>query len=486
MAIRYRFFFFYFNLFILSGVPVYAADRLDIVTLHNGDIYNGAVAETHFILDTDYGVVRIPYGMMAKLQWIEDTDTVRLSTQTGDIYTGELQQDELTVLRTLDTTLPIDVADIKEIKFNKKVYRNKHFAPDLVHTNSGDFFLARITSGELLLKQEQSIHLINRDDIHLIDCDSDDGEQFISARVILNSGQEVTGRLISRKISVESRFGDKLSLDYKDLQSVAISVSYINNDRPQRVFQQHSVSARRLQDRLRGEGLAPSMVILRGGQYERGDLSGDGDFDEQTVQKMSLKPFAIGIYEVTFEEYDRFARSNSVPLPDDEGWGRDKRPVVNVSWEQAIAYTDWLSRQTGKKYRLPTDAEWEYAARAGSRTRFWWGDELLAQRANCEGCGSLWDGNKTVSVGRFKANDFGLFDTAGNVFEWVEDCWQDQFGNTPEDGMAVAKPGCGKRVIRGGAWSFPVKEIRSSNRWRDFPSRSSDDTGFRVVRELQR
>ena len=105
-------------------------------------------------------------------------------------------------------------------------------------------------------------------------------------------------------------------------------------------------------------------------------------------------------------------------------------------------------------------------------------------RANCEGCGSLWDGEKTAPVGRFSANAFGLHDTAGNVFEWVADCYHNTFEHAPANGAALDKPGCGKRVIRGGAWSFPPKEIRSANRWRDFPARRSDDTGFRVVREI--
>ena len=169
----------------------------------------------------------------------------------------------------------------------------------------------------------------------------------------------------------------------------------------------------------------------------------------------------------------------------DQAWGRGNRPVINVSWLEAQAYVDWLSAQTGQPYRLPSDAEWEYAHRAGATTRFPWGDDSGQARANCEGCGSIWDGDKSAPRGRFEANAFGLYDTAGNVFEWVADCFTDRFSSAPADGSPVDKPGCGKRVIRGGAWSFPPHEIRSANRWRDFPSRRSDDTGFRLALDLK-
>ncbi|HHH38883.1 MAG TPA: formylglycine-generating enzyme family protein [Sedimenticola sp.] len=239
-----------------------------------------------------------------------------------------------------------------------------------------------------------------------------------------------------------------------------------------------------IRDRLRDGTPGPEMIALRGGTFRRGDLQGDGDGDEQPPRELNLRPFAIGLYEVTFEAYDRFCESSGRDLPDDAGWGRGRRPVVNVSWNDAVAYADWLSGQTGQRYRLPTDAEWEYAARAGTRHRFWWGDDVGAAHANCAGCGSLWDSVMTSPVGSFDPNPFGLHDTAGNVFEWVADCWNDTFENAPADGAALIKPDCGIRVIRGGAWSFPPKEVRSANRWRDFQPRTSDDTGFRLVREL--
>ena len=153
------------------------------------------------------------------------------------------------------------------------------------------------------------------------------------------------------------------------------------------------------------------MVKLPLDEYRRGDIQGDGDRDELPVSKVTIvRPIAVSRYEVTFDEYDLFAGVTGRQLPHDQGWGAGRRPVINVSWEDAVAYADWLSGQTGKRYRLPTEAEWEYAARAGSETAYWWGDEVGDGRANCDGCGSEWDDEKTAPVGSFQANRFGLYD----------------------------------------------------------------------------
>ncbi len=169
----------------------------------------------------------------------------------------------------------------------------------------------------------------------------------------------------------------------------------------------------------RAQTEGPTMVEIPAGSFRMGDLQGDGDPDEVPVHIVRIqKPFAIGRYEVTFDEYDQFASVTKRKLPNDRGWGRGRRPVINISWQDAVEYTKWLSEQTGKRYRLPTEAEWEYAARGGKETTYWWGKDLLKGTANCNGCGSQWDGEQTAPVGSFKPNPFGLYDTAGNVWEW--------------------------------------------------------------------
>ena len=161
-------------------------------------------------------------------------------------------------------------------------------------------------------------------------------------------------------------------------------------------------------------------------------------------------PFALSTHEVTFEDYDRFTHPNEV---NDQGWGRGRRPVINVSWDEAKDYVEWLSSETGATYRLPSEAEWEYAARAGTANKYSWGNEIGANRANCQNdhCGDQW--KRTAPVGSFPPNGFGLYDMHGNVWEWVEDCWNGSYAGAPADGDAWRSGDCAKRVLRGGSWN---------------------------------
>ena len=204
------------------------------------------------------------------------------------------------------------------------------------------------------------------------------------------------------------------------------------------------------------KGTPPEMVVLRPGSVRMGDIQGSSDKKyEVPVRTVKIqKSFALGRFEVTFEEYDQFAKAANRQLPNDHGWGREHRPVINVSWQDAAEYAKWLSEQTGKRYRLPTEAEWEYAARGGNETAYWWGNDFVKGMANCRGCGSQWD-KQTAPVGSFKPNAFGFYDTAGNVWEWVEDCWHDNYNGAPTDGSAWNETGggnCNQRLMRGGSW----------------------------------
>lgn len=218
-----------------------------------------------------------------------------------------------------------------------------------------------------------------------------------------------------------------------------------------------------------------------------GDIQDGRDKSAQPVRLVRIqKPLAVGRYEVTFEDYDKFAQATGRLLPNDGGGGRGRQPVINFSWDDAVEYGKWLSTQTGKRYRLPTEAEWEYAARGGQETNFWWGNEMKSGMANCLGCGSQWDNKVTAPVGSFQPNPFGLYDTAGNVWEWVEDCDHDDYKGAPTDGSAWKKEvggNCYLRVFRGGAWNYGAKGLRSSFRGRGDPGNKSATIGFRLVRE---
>ena len=187
----------------------------------------------------------------------------------------------------------------------------------------------------------------------------------------------------------------------------------------------------------------PQMVVVPAGRFRMGDVSGAGASDEKPVHDVILAaPFAVGKYEVTFAEWDAcVAAGGCKHRPEDEGWGRGSRPVIDVSWEDTQQYVGWLSRETGKPYRLLSEAEWEYVARAGTTTKYPWGDDIGTNRANCAGCGSQWDNKMTAPVESFEANAFGLFDTAGNVWEWVEDCWNGSYRGAPNDGSAWTSGG---------------------------------------------
>ncbi|MCY4513844.1 MAG: SUMF1/EgtB/PvdO family nonheme iron enzyme, partial [Candidatus Tectomicrobia bacterium] len=210
------------------------------------------------------------------------------------------------------------------------------------------------------------------------------------------------------------------------------------------------------QDRLTSGGKAPEMVVIPAGSFRMGCVSGlDCESDEKPVHTVTIpQPFAVSKYEVTFSNWEACVSGGGCKgyRPTDRDWGRGRRPVINVSWNDAKEYVDWLSSQTGQPYRLLTEAEWEYAARAGATTKYSWGNDIGRSRANCDGCGSPWDDSQTAPVGSFGANAFGLHDMHGNVLEWVEDCWNGSYSGAPSNGSAWLRGNCERRVLRGGSW----------------------------------
>ena len=233
----------------------------------------------------------------------------------------------------------------------------------------------------------------------------------------------------------------------------------------------------------------PEMVVVPPGNYMMGAPSSEkeGDDNERPVHRVTIgEGFAVGVHEVTFDEWDACVRGGGCNgyRPDDEGWGRGNRPVINVSWRDAQAYARWLRGKTGAGYRLLSEAEWEYAARGGSRTAYHWGDSIGRNRAKCWRCGSPRGGKRTAPVGSFPANGFGLHDVHGNVWEWVEDCWHEGYAGAPLDGGAWESGECGRRVLRGGSWDSLPRNLRSADRIRHTSGNRNDSSGFRVARTL--
>ena len=231
--------------------------------------------------------------------------------------------------------------------------------------------------------------------------------------------------------------------------------------------------------------ILPAMMVIPAGSFRMGCVSGRDCYDDEVpVHEVAISSFELSKHEVTFEEYDRFTDATGRDRADDAGRGRGDRPVIIVSWKDAVAFTEWLSVETGERYRLPSEAEWEYAARAGSITAYSWGEEMGTNRANCDGCGSPWDGEQTAPVGSFSANAWGLHDMHGNVWEWVQDCWNESYRGAPTDGSAWESGDCALRVLRGGAWDSGPWYLRSALRGRIDTGVRLNFIGFRVARTL--
>lgn len=208
----------------------------------------------------------------------------------------------------------------------------------------------------------------------------------------------------------------------------------------------------------------PEMVMVPAGSFMIGTANAQ---KQQTV----AHPFAVGKYEVTFAEWDACVAGGGCDKyqPDDQGWGRGQQPVINVSWNDAMKFVQWLSQKTGHSYRLLTATEWEYAARAGTTTAYPWGDAVGKGYANCDGCGSQWDGKQPAPVGSFQANAFGLYDMSSNVSEWVEDC---------------VKKNCGLHQLKGGSWFVAPLKARPASTSEDSMDARDMAEGFRVARVL--
>jgi formylglycine-generating enzyme required for sulfatase activity len=224
------------------------------------------------------------------------------------------------------------------------------------------------------------------------------------------------------------------------------------------------------------------MVPVPAGSFLMGQASGDPSAAPQ--HRVTIRAFAIGQHPVTVAEWKSCVADGGCSFTPRMTNPKDRTPVYNISWDDAQMFLRWLSQKTGKEYRLPTEAEWEYAARANTTTRYWWGDNVGTTLANCMDCGGKQDARTPLPVGSFKANAFGLYDVHGGVAQWVADCWAPNYAHAPADGSAYDQKNCQKRVLRGGSFRNERADIAAA-------ARNSYDTsvryiahGLRVAREL--
>jgi len=246
--------------------------------------------------------------------------------------------------------------------------------------------------------------------------------------------------------------------------------------------------------------IAPAMVTVAPGEFTMGSA------DQGPPHQVRIGySFAVSKYPITVAEFARFVRETGYDAGNQcythvgeivhdtltEGsWKKPgfvqgkKNPVVCISWNEAQAYAAWLSKKTGKTYRLLSEAEYEYVNRAGTTTAYWWGDAVGSGHANCKGCGSVWDNKQTSPVGSFAPNAFGLYDTTGNIWSWTADCWSDTYAGAPADGSAITGGDCGRHPIRGGSFGHDPVITLPTNRHAIASDVHDQHIGFRLARTL--
>jgi formylglycine-generating enzyme required for sulfatase activity len=228
----------------------------------------------------------------------------------------------------------------------------------------------------------------------------------------------------------------------------------------------------------------PVLVSLPAGRFAMGNNASDPS--ERPVHQVVIDlPFAIGKFEVTVQQWNACVTANGCQPVAQPANANPNAPVRDVSWDDAQQYVKWLGMISGQPYRLPTEAEWEFAARGGTATPYWWGDKMTTGKANCKECGPPWTEAGPANVGSFPANGYGVHDTSGSVWEWVADCWHNNFKDAPFDGSAWDEPNCRVRVIRGGSWREGAAYMVASTRFRYDASVRQAQNGFRVARNFK-
>jgi formylglycine-generating enzyme required for sulfatase activity len=248
-------------------------------------------------------------------------------------------------------------------------------------------------------------------------------------------------------------------------------------------------------DTFRECGKCPEMVVTPAGSFTMGSPDSElnrAEYEGPQHRVTFARQFAVSKFAVTFEEWDACLMDGGCNgyAPNDERWGRGRRPVINVSWNDANAYLAWLCSKTGKSYRLLSEAEREYVARAGTRTAFWWGATISLAQANYNGTYIYGNGStgeyrqRTLPVDSFQSNKWGFFQVHGNVWEWTQDCWHENYGGAPADGLPWESGRCNYRIVRGGSWATYPGDLRAAVRGRFAVDFRSDSLGFRVARAL--
>ena len=238
-----------------------------------------------------------------------------------------------------------------------------------------------------------------------------------------------------------------------------------------------------IQDKLKNGAKGPLMIIINSGEFSMGITSSIRK-NEGPRHKVKIKKFAISKNEITLAGYDVFAKSSGRNIPNPKQKNRDKFPANFVSWKDADDYANWLTQQTGVKYRLPSESEWEYIASTGKKSTFWWGYDEEPKKAHCKTCESPFNTSEPTYIGSFESNLFGINDTAGNLSEWIADCWHETYKDAPTTGEVWAGGDCSIRIARGGSYASPQQSLRNTKREKFKQNDRLSRIGIRIARDL--
>jgi formylglycine-generating enzyme required for sulfatase activity len=319
---------------------------------------------------------------------------------------------------------------------------------------------------------------------------TDAQREFLAASQVLEAREARWRRYIVAAVAALAVGGAGYSLWLARGYAMVLVARERDERRPQ-VLSEAAERALQPKDVFHECALCPTMVVVPPGEFVMGSPEDEPGHDRKEGPQHEVaieRSFAVSEFEVTFDEWAYCAsfRSCQNQKRQDEGWGEGNRPVIKVSWDDARDYAAWLSTHTGRPYHLLSEAEWEYAARAGSKSAYSWGNDGGSGNADCDRCGSRWDKATTAPVGSFSANAFGLYDMHGNVWEWVEDCWHDTYDGAPSDGSAWTAS-CDKadqHVVRGGSWEDTVVDLRAAARYGGQTDIHTWVNGIRVARTL--
>jgi formylglycine-generating enzyme required for sulfatase activity len=443
-----------------------------------------------------YGLVTIPQHLINTITNLTGQHNMEtITTVGGDHFSGMLNVSEFSVTIRNGASMKLRKDMLERIDLPPGKDAGSASVPDVVVMRNGDMFQGDITNTGFALETTYGSLDLKKATVEQIEFTGKNDT--VTAQVQLNNQEGVANVVFkSSQIEVRTRAGQNLVLDPAQVQQLATntvpsaltsgSVSTRLSGTSSTAMSQRVFSNKGLlfTDVLSDSSAGPEMIVIPAGVYQMGSAETvtQRDADEVLHSVTISRPFAIGRYEITFAEYDRFAEASGREKPYDQDWGRDRHPVVNISWYDADAYAQWLSEQTGRHYRLPTEAEWEYAARAGSSTVYWWGDTFEQNMIVCKDCSEQWDKREAAPVGLLAANGFGLYDVLGNVWEWTCSVYDEHF-----NGAELRCAGTGDdtlRVIRGGSYLNQADRIHTADRDTFSPADHNELVGFRLARDL--